>query len=89
MILEEILPDQSTLSAVLMACCDSQFLMQGKEIHAHALHEGLGSESLVGCSLVSMYCKCKDLAKCQKSLRWNSMQRSVFVVLLGLRLFCK
>nr|UPT49537.1 pentatricopeptide repeat protein AaPPR788 [Agave angustifolia] len=81
MILEGILPDQRTLSAVLMACYD-QFLMQGKEIHAHALREGLESETLVGSSLVSMYCKCKDLASsrrvfdgtpCKDQAVWSSL----------------
>ena len=82
MILEGILPDQGTLSAVPMTCYDSQFLMQGKEIHAHALSEGLGSETLVGSSLVSMYCKCNDLASsrrvfdgipCKDQAVWSSL----------------
>lgn len=62
MILEGIRPDETILSSVLTACCDSQFLMKGKEIHAHALRNALASEASVGSALVSVYSRCKNLS---------------------------
>ncbi|ONK73865.1 uncharacterized protein A4U43_C03F370 [Asparagus officinalis] len=61
MVLEGVHPDQTTLSAVLMACYDSQFLMKGKQIHAYALRHELGNETIVASALVSMYSRCKIL----------------------------
>ncbi|WOK92155.1 pentatricopeptide repeat-containing protein [Canna indica] len=66
MILENIVPDQMTISAILMACNGEQLLMKGKELHGHALRIGLVLDLPLGSALVSMYLQCKDLASAKR-----------------------
>ena len=58
MLLEEIRPDQMTLTAALTACSALHSLRKGKEVHGYALRAQVGKEVLVGGALVSMYSKC-------------------------------
>ncbi|KAK6925005.1 Pentatricopeptide repeat [Dillenia turbinata] len=52
--IEETIPDQLTLAAVLTAC-SSLSLKTGKEIHGYALRAGVGSDVVVGGALLTMY----------------------------------
>ena len=58
MLLEEIRPDQMTLTAALTACSALHSLEKGKEVHGYALRARVGKEVLVGGALVNMYSKC-------------------------------
>ncbi|KAL5722770.1 hypothetical protein ACHQM5_006246 [Ranunculus cassubicifolius] len=57
MVLEEIQPDETTLSSILTACSVLPSLRKGKEVHAYALHAGWSKNTLVGGGLVTMYSK--------------------------------
>lgn len=59
--LEEIRPDQMTLTAALTACSACRSLQKGKEVHGYALRARVGREVLVGGALVNMYSKCGAL----------------------------
>ncbi|KAG7954874.1 hypothetical protein I3843_11G042900 [Carya illinoinensis] len=61
MLLEEIVPDQMTLTATLTACSALRSLQKGKEIHGYALRIGVGKDVVVGGALVTMYSKCGTL----------------------------
>ncbi|CAL9102406.1 unnamed protein product [Musa acuminata var. zebrina] len=66
MILEHIVPDEMTISSILVACNDGRFLMKGKELHGHTLRIGLRIDPPLGSALVSMYLKCKNLASAKR-----------------------
>ncbi|XP_058076933.1 pentatricopeptide repeat-containing protein At1g74600, chloroplastic-like [Magnolia sinica] len=85
MLVEEVRPDQMTLSAVLTACSVCQSLRKGKEIHGYALRVGFGTETLVGSALVNMYSKCKALVSARRifdampqkdQISWSSLVSS-------------
>ncbi|XP_010269714.1 PREDICTED: pentatricopeptide repeat-containing protein At1g74600, chloroplastic [Nelumbo nucifera] len=61
MVLEEIRPDEISLTAILTACSSLQSLKKGKEVHGQALRVGVTKEILVGGALITMYSKCKAL----------------------------
>ena len=61
MLFEEIIPDQTTLTATLTACSALRSLQKGKEIHGYALRFGVGKDIVVGGALVTMYSKCGSL----------------------------
>ncbi|CAB4280997.1 unnamed protein product [Prunus armeniaca] len=60
MLSEEVIPDQMTLTAILMACSASFSLQTGKEIHGHALRKGV-QQDVLGGAIVTMYSKCSAL----------------------------
>lgn len=60
MLSEEVVPDQMTLTAILMACSASFSLQMGKEIHGHALRKGV-QQDVLGGAIVTMYSKCSAL----------------------------
>ncbi|XP_057812004.1 LOW QUALITY PROTEIN: pentatricopeptide repeat-containing protein At3g57430, chloroplastic-like [Salvia miltiorrhiza] len=61
-------PNSVTLMTILPGCAALAALTKGKEIHAYAFRNGLGSDVAVGSALVDMYAKCGCLI----------MARSVF-----------
>ncbi|XP_050257597.1 pentatricopeptide repeat-containing protein At1g74600, chloroplastic [Quercus robur] len=61
MLLEEIIPDQMTLTATLTACSALRSIRKGKELHGYALRFGVGKDIVVGGALVGMYSKCGSL----------------------------
>ncbi|KAM7483310.1 hypothetical protein LguiB_007893 [Lonicera macranthoides] len=62
MLIEEAIPHEMTLTAVLTACCGLHSLKIGKEIHAYTLRRKFSDQILVGGALVNMYSKCGDLS---------------------------
>ncbi|PQQ06946.1 pentatricopeptide repeat-containing protein [Prunus yedoensis var. nudiflora] len=60
MLSEEVVPDQMTLTAILMACSASRSPQTGKEIHGHALRKGV-QQDVLGGAIVTMYSKCSAL----------------------------
>lgn len=67
MLVEEIMPDQITLSAILKACFSLPYLKMGKEIHGYVLRAGI-DKTLIGGALVSMYSKCSALKSARRVL---------------------
>ncbi|XP_068306176.1 pentatricopeptide repeat-containing protein At1g74600, chloroplastic-like [Pyrus communis] len=59
--LEEIVPDQMTLTAILTVCSALRSLWTGKEIHCHALRRGV-EQDVLGGAIVAMYSKCSALS---------------------------
>ncbi|ESQ46235.1 hypothetical protein EUTSA_v10000094mg [Eutrema salsugineum] len=53
-----LVPDGSTFGTVLTACGNLRRLKQGKEIHGKLITSGIGSNVVVGSSLLDMYGKC-------------------------------
>lgn len=60
-LLEEFIPDEMSLSAVLSACSALRSLKIGKLIHGFALRYGFGEQMIIDGALVNMYSKCGDL----------------------------
>ncbi|KAL3612095.1 hypothetical protein D5086_003115 [Populus alba] len=56
-----VLPNQSTFSITLNACCGLEALDKGKEIHTMAIKLGLETDVFVGNSLVVMYTECGNV----------------------------
>lgn len=54
-------PNSVTMSIVLPLCARSSRLLSGKEIHCHALRNGLDQEIFVSNGLIDMYSKCGKL----------------------------
>lgn len=53
--------DYFTLSTLLTACAGSFAVMEGKQVHAHAIKVGLDTNLSVGNSLIGFYRKCGTL----------------------------
>ncbi|XP_061351207.1 pentatricopeptide repeat-containing protein At3g49170, chloroplastic [Gastrolobium bilobum] len=58
MLLSGYAPDRFTLTSLLSACAELEFLSLGKQLHSWVIRSGLASDVCVGCSLVDMYAKC-------------------------------
>eukprot|EP01018_Ginkgo_biloba_P022914 Gb_33051 [translate_table: standard] len=54
-------PNSVTMTSVLPSCANSANLQQGKELHGYIIRNGLDSEGIVGCALVTMYSKCESI----------------------------
>lgn len=61
MITEGVLPNQSSFTSALNACCGLEALDRGREIHSPAIKLGLETDVFVGNSLIVMYSKCGSL----------------------------
>ncbi|KAI3454666.1 hypothetical protein Pfo_011329 [Paulownia fortunei] len=59
--LEEPIPDEKILAAVLNASSALHSLKLGREIHGFALRCGFGEQTIIDGALVNMYSKCGDL----------------------------
>ncbi|MQL88027.1 hypothetical protein Taro_020572 [Colocasia esculenta] len=70
MIFNKIESDQVTLSHVITACAEQQYLTGGKEIHGHAVRTGYEHDVLIGGALISMYFKCKFLKTAVRLFHW-------------------
>ncbi|EPS71053.1 hypothetical protein M569_03702 [Genlisea aurea] len=75
-------PNPSSFSSVLLACSNFSISKLGKQIHQLALKFPLYSDTTVGTSLISMYCKCGILENGWKLfeemlykdiITWNAM----------------
>lgn len=53
--------DSFVLASSSGACADLGHLKCGKQIHTQIIVAGVGTDSVLGCSLVNMYAKCGDL----------------------------
>ncbi|XP_054796444.1 pentatricopeptide repeat-containing protein At5g03800 [Prosopis cineraria] len=53
--------DYFTLSTLLIACVESVAVMEGQQVHAHAIKSGLESNLSVGNTLIRFYTKCGTL----------------------------
>ncbi|KAF8389577.1 hypothetical protein HHK36_024093 [Tetracentron sinense] len=58
MLLEEVEPNQATLTSVLTACAQLGALDQGRWVHAYIDKNKLGVNLMLGTSLIDMYSKC-------------------------------
>ncbi|XP_059285449.1 pentatricopeptide repeat-containing protein At1g74600, chloroplastic [Lycium ferocissimum] len=58
---EEIIPDEMTLTGILNAFSSLQALKSGKEIHGFILRHGVGELRIANGAIVNMYTKCGDL----------------------------
>ncbi|ERM94457.1 pentatricopeptide repeat-containing protein At1g74600, chloroplastic [Amborella trichopoda] len=67
MLMAELKPDQVTLAAVLSACTACKSMKRGKEVHGYAIVSGVGSETLFGGALVTLYSKCGALVLAQRA----------------------
>ncbi|KAG6469186.1 hypothetical protein ZIOFF_073890 [Zingiber officinale] len=56
---EKVIPDNMTISSILMACHGEYSLTKGKELHGYALRNGFLVDPPLGSALVSMYLQCK------------------------------
>ncbi|XP_017969345.1 PREDICTED: pentatricopeptide repeat-containing protein At3g63370, chloroplastic [Theobroma cacao] len=51
-------PDQVTIISILVACGRLGYLLNGRELHAHAIKYGFDFDLQVGNTLIDMYAKC-------------------------------
>ncbi|XWS31516.1 hypothetical protein CRYUN_Cryun23aG0083200 [Craigia yunnanensis] len=51
-------PDQVTIISILVACGRLSYLLNGMELHAHAIKNGFDLDLQVGNTLIDMYAKC-------------------------------
>ncbi|KAF8695273.1 hypothetical protein HU200_037491 [Digitaria exilis] len=65
MIVDGFTPDNMSLRPILSACSTPEFLLKGKEVHAHVLRIHGTTTSINDC-LVSMYSKCQDIHAAQR-----------------------
>jgi len=56
--LADVKPNSVTFIAALAACAATWALRSGKEIHAHVLRHGIGSEGFLPNALIDLYVKC-------------------------------
>ncbi|KAF9666447.1 hypothetical protein SADUNF_Sadunf16G0230300 [Salix dunnii] len=56
-----VLPNQSTFSSTLNACCGLEALDKGKEIHTMVIRLGFETDVFVGNSLIVMYTECGNV----------------------------
>ncbi|XP_020595632.1 pentatricopeptide repeat-containing protein At4g16835, mitochondrial-like [Phalaenopsis equestris] len=79
---QEVHPNPSTLSSSLLACSNLSALESGRQIHQWVSKLPISMIQCVGTSLLSMYCKCGDLASACKLfedmpvkdiITWNAM----------------
>ncbi|RDY04055.1 Pentatricopeptide repeat-containing protein, chloroplastic, partial [Mucuna pruriens] len=76
MLLSEYTPDRFTLTSLLSACVEMEFLSLGKQLHSWVIRSGLASDVCVGCTLVDMYAKCAADGSVENSRKiFNSMPR--------------
>ncbi|TKY68238.1 Pentatricopeptide repeat-containing protein [Spatholobus suberectus] len=76
MLVSEHTPDRFTLTSLLSACAEMEFLSLGKQLHSWVVRSGLASDVCVGCSLVDMYAKCAADGSVENSRRiFDSMPR--------------
>ncbi|CAN1333679.1 Pentatricopeptide repeat-containing protein At3g03580 [Linum perenne] len=61
MVTEDIMPDTTTMLAVLPICSTLAAKRQGKEVHAFSLRLGFESDLPIGNALIEMYSKCGDI----------------------------
>ncbi|KAL8160224.1 hypothetical protein V2J09_001761 [Rumex salicifolius] len=82
MIVIGVLPNQSTFTSALNACCELEALDRAKEIHSASIKLGFSSDAFVGNSLIVLYSKCgsiKDGIKAfitiesKNLVSWNSI----------------
>lgn len=75
-------PNPSSLSSVLLGCSNLSALKLGKQIHQFIHKSPLYTDTTVGTSLISMYCKCGNLQDAWKLflemphkdvVTWNAM----------------
>ncbi|KAJ3670919.1 hypothetical protein LUZ60_008345 [Juncus effusus] len=75
-------PNSSTFTRVLTSISKLGLISYGKEIHAFAIRNGMGSNIYIGTSLIDMYLKCGklimsqrvfDIMKNKNTFTWNSL----------------
>ncbi|CAN0842375.1 Pentatricopeptide repeat-containing protein At3g03580, partial [Linum grandiflorum] len=69
MINEDMMPDTTTMLALLPICSTLAAKRQGKEVHAFALRLGFDSDVAIGNALVEMYSKCGSIKDAVKVFR--------------------
>ncbi|GFZ06163.1 pentatricopeptide repeat (PPR-like) superfamily protein [Actinidia rufa] len=53
-----VVPDKYTLTFVLKACSRIRGIEEGKQVHAHAVKSGVGSDVYAGNTLIHLYANC-------------------------------
>lgn len=64
-----IRPTSNTISSALTACANIVALLQGVQVHAHALKLGYSSDAFVSPSLIAFYAKCEQMKSARMVLR--------------------
>ncbi|KAF3781134.1 Pentatricopeptide repeat-containing protein [Nymphaea thermarum] len=60
--LREVKPNQFTMASLLSACCQLDFLQQGKWVHSYLIKTGLYLNSFVATALMDLYVKCGSIS---------------------------
>ncbi|XP_009798881.1 pentatricopeptide repeat-containing protein At1g74600, chloroplastic [Nicotiana sylvestris] len=66
MSVEDVTPDEMTLTAILNACSSLQTVKTGKEIHGFIFRHGVGELGIANGAIVNMYTKCSDLVSARR-----------------------
>ncbi|KAK9054478.1 hypothetical protein SSX86_025556 [Deinandra increscens subsp. villosa] len=66
LLVEDVILDETTLTACLAACSSLRFLKAGKEIHGFFIRQGDQKSVYGGSSLVNMYSRCGDLRSAKR-----------------------
>ncbi|XP_008797527.2 putative pentatricopeptide repeat-containing protein At3g47840 [Phoenix dactylifera] len=59
-------PNEFTLSSLLSACAGAAMLDAGRQIHAHAIAEGLEADAMVTSALITMYSKSGSIEEAER-----------------------
>ncbi|KAL5698285.1 hypothetical protein ACHQM5_029344 [Ranunculus cassubicifolius] len=80
--MENVKPNMVTLLSILSACAQAGALDMGRWVHIYIDRNRLGLNTVVGTSLVDMYCKCGELESARRAfdcmpsrdtVTWNAM----------------
>ncbi|KAL2500895.1 putative pentatricopeptide repeat-containing protein [Forsythia ovata] len=82
MLLENVSPDNFTMSSVISSCAKLAFLGEGQAMHGKTMHMGVDGDLLVSSALIDMYSKCGEITDAwvvfnrmpvKSVVSWNSM----------------
>ncbi|KAF8395694.1 hypothetical protein HHK36_019644 [Tetracentron sinense] len=94
--IDNLVPNEFSLTSVLSACAGLSSLFEGKQIHAHIVKVSLQSDVFVGTALINTYAKCDEMGSAEKVfleisapnvVSWNTLMAGNFEFEKVLRLF--
>ncbi|KAG5546074.1 hypothetical protein RHGRI_018298 [Rhododendron griersonianum] len=70
MLRESVTPNKFTFPSVIRACCVDYAVEEGKQVHAHVLKFGFGSDGVIQNNLIHMYMNFQYLEEARQVFDW-------------------